>query len=197
MAYVDTPLAAQRLKDSQPQIRQNFIENSNLINVDHYTFGSPTAGEHKKVTLPDQGIAPVFPGNDVGLWSQIPTSVPTTGINELYVRRQDGTTTPITAKNATVTGWCYFPSGILLKWGSVGISGSNVPVLFPDDVNVTIPRFTTILNVTVSSSAAAGSGLIVNLVAGSATVLGFTANIFVSTTGTPGAGTLSYIAIGT
>ena len=51
MAYVDTPLAAQRLKDSQPQIRQNFIEINNLISVDHYTFGNPNAGYHMKVTL--------------------------------------------------------------------------------------------------------------------------------------------------
>ena len=197
MAYVDTPLAAQRLKDSQPQIRQNFIEINNLISVDHYTFGNPNAGYHMKVTLPTQGINPVIPAGDVGLWAQIPVGVPLTTFNELYIQRQDGSQTPMTAKNANNLGWTYFPSGILIKWGSVGVNGTNVAVLFPDDVNVTIPRFTTILNVTVSPNGAANSNIVANLVTGSETILGFTANMFTANTGAAANGVLSYIAIGT
>lgn len=143
MAYVDTPMAAQRIKDTQPQIEQNFIEINNLVSVDHYTFGSPNEGEHMKVTLPDQGIAPVFPGNDVGLWAQIPTNPPLTAINELFIRRQDGTQTNISGKLAhAAQGWSYLPSGILLKWGLAFANGVSVVTYVVDP---TIPVFQTVL----------------------------------------------------
>jgi hypothetical protein len=143
MAYVDTPMAAQRIKDTQTQIEQNFIEINNLVSVDHYTFGSPNQGEHMKVTLPDQGIPPVFAGNDIGLWAQIPTTSPLTAVNELFIRRQDGTTSNISGKLALAAqGWSYLPSGILLKWGLALANGVSVVTY---TVDPTIPVFQSVL----------------------------------------------------
>jgi hypothetical protein len=136
MAYTDIPLAPQRIKDSQPLIRQNFIEIDNLIDVDHYTFGSPTAGEHKKVTLPDQGLAPAFPAGDVGLFARIPTApYVQTGVNEIFLNRSDGNKIPFSAAEFNNPGWSYLPSGILLKWGNATINGAGT-VIFPAAANI-------------------------------------------------------------
>jgi len=144
MAYTDIPLAPQRIKDSQPLIRQNFIEISTLVDVDHYTFGSPTAGEHKKVTLPDQGLSPVFPGNDLGLFAKIPTANPLTIVNELFIRRQDGTETNISGKGINIgpsgTTWSYLPSGFLIKIGFSGGAGAGFQTIIYD-VAPNIPVF--------------------------------------------------------
>ena len=138
MAYVDTPLAGQKVKNTQAPIRQNFVEINNLIAVDHSTFGTANEGNHNKVTLPDQGIAPIFAGNNIGLWSQIPTANPLTLVNELFIRRQDGSTTPFTPKSdSQVAGWTYLPSGILLKWGFSNANGPTT-IIYPTAGNIPI-----------------------------------------------------------
>jgi len=199
MAYVDVPLAPQRIKDSQPIIRQNFIEINALIDVDHYTFGSPTIGEHKKVTLPDQGLPPVFPGNDLGIYAQVPTAVPQTGVNELYIRKRNNVRVPITAALLNGDGWAYLPSGLLIKWGTSNVNGFNQPVVFPDDGNIAIPRFGvgSVFQVFLSSSPAVITPtFICTLVSGSVNNLGFNANSFTSNTGLAANGFIDYLAIG-
>lgn len=148
MVYSDTPLAASRIKDTQPLIRANFQDINTLINVDHFTFGAPNQGKHKKVTLPDQGIAPAFAGSDVGLWSQVPVATNLTGVNELFIRRSDGSSTPFTAFVAGVEGWTYLPSGVLLKWGQDSKTGFNQTVTIP--VDFTGNRFITDFSVLVT-----------------------------------------------
>ena len=148
MAYVNTPLAGQKVKNTRAPIQQNFIEINNIIDVDHYSFGVVQAGEHKKITLPDQGVPAVFPAGDVGLWAQIPTpaipAVPLTGVNELYIRRQDGSQTNITGKGVAGNNiWSYLPSGLLIKIGFANPGAGFQTVVYPAAAG--IPVFQSVL----------------------------------------------------
>ena len=55
MAFIaNTPLATQKLKDSQPQLLGNNIQLDASFGVDHYTFSNGTTdnGKHNQVTTP-------------------------------------------------------------------------------------------------------------------------------------------------
>lgn len=138
MAYVNTPLFGQKVNNTQSPIRQNFVEIDQLIAVDHATFGDVNQGQHNKVSMPDQGIAPVFPANNLGLYAQLPTANPLTGVNELYVRKEDNTRVPITASGQAQTGWTYLPSGILMKWGVANTIAGQTTVVFPVAGNIPV-----------------------------------------------------------
>ncbi len=189
MAYVDVPLAPQRIKDSQPIIRQNFVEINALVDVDHYTFGSLTAGEHKKVTLPDQGVSPVFAGNDLGIFAKIPTVNPLTGINELFIRRQDGSQTPFSAADLNVNGWSYLPSGLLLKWGVSNGTGTTT-VVYPVAANIPVFNAPFVTFLTVLTVAGDPDGA-VSLVAGASLAVSF--DVFCSTRTFNGAGPVGFL----
>lgn len=152
------PQPADQLNLSQPSLLLNFGAISDLIDVDHVDFAAEGAGKHKKVTFPVQGSAPTFDAGDLGLFSELSG---TTDVNELYVYNAAGVANPITASilstNAAPSGqpgWCYLPCGILMKWGMSSATGTTV-VPFP--VAATVPVFTGISSLLVTTVAAAGS----------------------------------------
>lgn len=140
MAYLPLiPGAAQRLKDSQPQIQNNFAEIQTLITANHEDFNTANAGKHKFLQMPEQVASPTTAVNEGGLFTRQGT---TTAVTELAWRRENnGTVTEITAGSLGATGWSYLPSGLLMKWGAAA-SGS-----FPINLNLIGPAYTTLYNV--------------------------------------------------
>lgn len=76
MAYNNAiPAASDRLKDSQPQILDNFASIQAFLGVNHdiTTFANPAAGnegKHKYVTLVQQGSNPGATGSDAQLFTK-------------------------------------------------------------------------------------------------------------------------------
>lgn len=149
MAYSDTPLAAQRLKDSQPLIRQNFLDNNTLISVNHVTFGNADAGKHKFITFPDEtGAVPAFNATELGLFNQ---NAAPTNVQDLWFTRGVSAPFPMTGFNRSGTqGWTYIPSGLLMIWGNFNIVNGNVTTTItynnPAQGGIaTFPGFTTFI----------------------------------------------------
>lgn len=137
MAYNDTPLANQRIKDTQAPIRENFQTIQTSFSVDHAPIQSgANEGKHNKISMPVQGAAPAFAAGEVGLFNKLPAApFPLTGRNELFIHSASGVDSLVTARadSALVPlhGYSYLPSGILLKWGRFDglVPGNNALVL--------------------------------------------------------------------
>lgn len=122
MAYTTgVPAANQLVSQTQQPIQDNFTA---LV-----SFGNGYA------ELTNQAVAPVFGAGNDGLYTK---TYATTTTNELFVHRQ-GTAAlnevPFTASkmsnNAAAAcddGWSYFPSGLLMKWGSVNAPGATANI---------------------------------------------------------------------
>lgn len=139
MAYNNAiPQATDRIKDSQLDILNNFIEIDNLISVDHATFNTGDDGKHNKLTIP-QLATPAAPiGNDLQIYNAV-----VAGTSQLHFRRSAGAAIPFTQSNTSGTsGWTYLPSGIKMVWGRGTIASGSSTV----DVNFAVagfPGFTT------------------------------------------------------
>jgi hypothetical protein len=165
--YSIIPNATDIISQSQSQIQTNFQSIQTLIDVDHVDFSNGVNyGKHNKVTFPVQGTAPTFASGEVGLYNLLPVSSPVTGVDELYINKQNSGAAvqiPMTASilstngspAAFSNGWTYLPSGILLKWGqstdSSQLVGNSTAargnVTFP--VNANIPVFNQVFQVMV------------------------------------------------
>jgi hypothetical protein len=123
MAYDPTiPQSSDTPASSQPQILSNFAGISTLVNVNHVDFDLPDQGKHKWVSMPDQALAPATLAAEVALYG---FTSPETAVTELYVRRPlNGVQIPMTERSGTTNGWTMLPSGILMKWGTDGATGS-------------------------------------------------------------------------
>lgn len=142
MALNDTPQANQQINTTQPLIRTNFIDIDTDFAINHYAINGGTAndGKHLYLQLPEHA-APATAANEAGLYANVGTI---SGVTELCFRRENsggggGEIIPMTEFVGTADqGWCYLPSGILMKWkGSLSSTGNN-----PTDVNWG-PNFTT------------------------------------------------------
>ena len=131
------PQATDALATSQPQILTNFASIETLIDVDHADFAAVTYGQHNKVSLPVQISAPSFAAGTIGLYN-VNSSL--TSNNELYITNSAGTSYPVTAADLATTGWCYLPSGLIMKWGVNSGNGSTT-ISYP--TGATIPVFAT------------------------------------------------------
>lgn len=148
MAYNDTPLANQRISDTQPLIRSNFSQIQTAFSVEHVAIASPTQGLHKKVTFPVQGASPVVTLGNIALFNKLPIIKPLTGENELFITRSDGVSFPMTAgTDIGNSGFAYFPSGILMKWGFVSITANPNPKTVDFVVDDAIPVFNNCYNI--------------------------------------------------
>ena len=133
--YTIIPNATDITSQSQSQIQTNFQSIQTLVDVNHNDFSDGVNfGKHRQINFPVQtglpGSPSTFAAGEVGLYNQLPTATPTTGVNELWINKNvsGGTAVqiPMTASilstnNSPGTisnGWTYLPSGILLKWGS-------------------------------------------------------------------------------
>ncbi len=82
------------------------------------------------------------------MYNKLPAApYPQTGVNELFIVKADGTTTPITARAASTNGWSYLPSGILLKWGTTTSINASSPFAYLYPTGSSIPVFTSVYSV--------------------------------------------------
>lgn len=147
MAYnPSVPSATQLINASQNDIQTNFAEIEAFVNVNHEGFASPDVGKHKYITFPGQASAPVFVAGEVGMVNRVSTL---TAVNELFLTKSSGATFPLTASLPATTGWCYLPSGLLIKWGTLSVNGYDV---FNFPTGATIPVFTAVYTAQVTTS---------------------------------------------
>jgi len=139
MAYVDTPLAAQNLSDSQPLIRGNFSSADTTFGLNHYSFTNLTAniGKHKFVSFPVlanyAAIAPAPIVGDATVYSKTVTSISqlffaadATG-NEYQITRSIPASFSLFSTNTNYPlaqlyekgGWTFLPGGLIMQYGSV------------------------------------------------------------------------------
>lgn len=163
-SYQDAiPQPTDQLSVSQGDLLNNFGALKTLIDQNHvdFTLGSPQAGKHTYVQMtlqtPNGILSPVggFIAGETALFTGLTTAPLVTGVNEMILVKQDGTTKiPITATTSGTGGtpshsykWSYLPSGILMKWGLVPAPLPGVPtaqknlITFP--TGAAIPVFTT------------------------------------------------------
>lgn len=126
----NVPLAGQNLLQTRDAIANNFTTIDNAFSVNHVPYGTTGAGKHNFVTFPVQAGSPAIVYPDTGLFSKLNA---TSGVNELYYINSTKTIAevPLTAGDITGTGWCYWPNGMLIKWGTTG------PLAVNSSTNVT------------------------------------------------------------
>lgn len=147
MAYNENiPQQTDKLKISQPQLLENFLQIGLVWTVDHEDFDETNEGKHAKATLPEQLVDPVVQNTQVCLYAK--TSDITNNLELFKVSSFNNGNTlnefAMTGKDAAEEGWSYTPSGLVMKWGKVSVTGAQT-VNFP--VDAAIPRFVTNLMV--------------------------------------------------
>ncbi len=126
MAYQSNiPQSTDLLKNSQADILGNFAA---LV-----SFGNGYADFPVQASQPP--TLPLASANDSALYTFVN---PTTAVNELYVQKQINggqAQIPMTASKmsastyaASVNGWSYLPSGMLIKWGTVAATTASVAI---------------------------------------------------------------------
>jgi hypothetical protein len=162
MAYQSTkPLANDKLSTSQGDIAGNFTEINTYVNVDHEAFNIANQGKHKKISLLSQAAAPAATAGEIRMGTAampgaiipaVPAAI--TGGSEMFIARTDGVNNfsyPVTASLQATPGWCYLPSGLIMKWGNGVCPGAAVYV---DGLN--IPVFSVVLSAQVTFMEVAG-----------------------------------------
>lgn len=127
MAYLNNiPTAAQRLRDSQPQLLENFATISALLGVDHVIVpwtdpATGNQGKHNQVTLPEQGGDPATLADEMAVYTKAVAAV-----SQMFLRREgNGEVIDFTSAVAATTGDTILPSGIHLKWGTAVTNGAG------------------------------------------------------------------------
>lgn len=137
------PQATDTFEQSQADMIGNFRSIQDTFEVDHGPFNSIVQGMHRKVSF-NETTTPVIPAGEIGMYAITPAlPLPTTGRTELVLVKEDGTNLLLTGRDAAATGWCYLPSGLILKWGTDFIVG-NAAITFP--VANSIPVFNNVFN---------------------------------------------------
>ncbi len=145
------PLSTDLISSSQGDIQANFQALDTFLTVNHEGFSSADAGKHKFVTFPLQAANPAIAGGEIALFNKNSTL---TTFNELFIKNQAGTVYPLTASLPAATGWCYLPSGLIMKWGTNAGNGATT-IVFP--VAATIPVFTNVYTAQVTDTFNSGS----------------------------------------
>ncbi len=154
MPYTNSiPFATQRFKDSEPLIRDNFVEIQNALIVNHGDFGTPEEGKHEKVTMPVQAASPpggAFVAGETGFYNFLN---PSSAVNEIYINKSNGNQVPLTASLQAAIGWMFLPSGLVVKWKNQSVPniGDN-PVNFLDAP----ARFSSIIHVQLTINGVVG-----------------------------------------
>lgn len=195
----DSPLSTQTLASSQPLIRQNFSVVNTAFELNHVTYndGSGNQGKHKFVQFPVQSAIPAgIAASDISLYNKLPAApYPTTGVNELFLVKPDGTThIPITASLQAQTGWSYLPSGVLMKWGRTTSINASEPFAYLYPTAASIPVFANVFTVMLTViDNNTPYDTVVTIQTGTISATGFS----IIYNGTPpGATVVNYLAIG-
>lgn len=132
--FNNIPQATDIIAQSQPQLLSNFGSIMSIIDVNHGDFATAVAGQHKYVQMPVQASPPALLAGEVGLYN-----FPVSGINQMFVRKSDTTSVPMTQASLARPGYTYLPSGIILQWGQVSANTNpfgpiTFPIAFPNAV---------------------------------------------------------------
>lgn len=154
MAYtINRPTANEKLKTSQPLIRDNFTSSNTSFGIDHYPFNDGTAndGRHRiikqtnvnlnsTVRIRDgQGNSPTnFPTNitdvnQVFSAQYVPDYSGAVADTQLFTVTGSGGISQLTGNFATEEGWQWI-GGVLMQWGFVSktSSAANQTTKFKD-----------------------------------------------------------------
>lgn len=183
------PQATDALSTSQPQILTNFASIESWVDVDHVDFADANYGQHNKVTFPVQSSAPSIAMGSIGLFN-LNSSLTTN--NELFITNSVGVSYPVTADDAATTGWCYLPSGLLVKWGITAATGDDTITL---PTAATIPVFSGVIT---AQATVQGASTDANLAVALVTITTTTIEVYLSNRTTTGAatGNFTYLIIG-
>lgn len=195
MAYQpNIPLPTDRLRVSQGDLNGNFQTSAGGIG----TMLNPNQGY---IQFPLQVGVPTPTGSQPGIYGLTPAL---TGVEELYLQKNNNgpafyqvpftaSTLSNVAPSNNIAGWTYLPSGILLKWGSFAGPFAATTLFSPTiPSSATVPAFTKLFFVQLGVQAG-GSGAF-NIV--SAGVGGDNLFSFISNSGIPAGGFVTYFAIG-
>ena len=135
MAYIPTiPDPSHIVASDVTPMQTNFAAIKTLIDVNHVTFDDPNQGKHLYLQLPEHA-APATAVNEAGLYANEGV---TSGVTELWFRRENNSANPIAFTERSVAdtpGWTRLPSGIEIFWGMVttaGGGGQPLHVVFAD-----------------------------------------------------------------
>lgn len=138
MAFLpNKPAASDKLKNSQPDIKNNFTEIDTSFSVNHETIGSGAdEGKHKFVTYTLQTVDPPETGSELVLFNRVPAT-PAIGISRaLFIRKSSAGNrqfVPITSGTATLNtafsdaagsnihAFVFLGTGLCMKFGNTTI----------------------------------------------------------------------------
>lgn len=145
MAYSSTiPQAGDLLSQSQNDMLNNFAAIGTVMAVNHKPFNDGAQGKHKFLQIPEEAAAPATAANEGGLYCK---ESPSTATTALFFRNESsGDEVELTGAKKAVDGWVYFPSGIIMMWGTV-IVGATTSAVATYVVGAGIPVLTTAYNV--------------------------------------------------
>jgi hypothetical protein len=144
----NVPQPAQPFNQTQSIILNNFQAINELINVNHVAFNTVnTFGKHNFLSLEIQSTDPQTASTDIALYTKATSGGPNAA--EIFYRYPNngtiaqltgGSSTPATSAatsggNASA-GWCLFPSGVLIKWGTGTTQNGQSTVVFPTSSSI-------------------------------------------------------------
>ncbi len=136
----NTPQPDTPLNVSAPLIRENFQAIAELVAVNHVGFNSSDGGKHKYVSLEFQSTAPDVQETELTLYCQATGSPNAAEIFYTYPANSSDEqltdqTVPVTGTGTSYgtasQGYCTFPSGVIIRWGSATLKGTgNTTITF-------------------------------------------------------------------
>lgn len=131
----NVPQSTDALSQSQVDILGNFQALDALFND----------GVQNYVILPVQSTDPTTSSTEIALYSKVGI----TGSQDLFIRQvSSGAVIDMTASNQATTGWTYLPSGLILRWGAVGVTSTTQTYTLPTGGG--IPAFNNIFQIFVT-----------------------------------------------
>lgn len=156
MAYtINRPTASEKLKTSQPLIRDNFTSSNTSFGVDHYPFNDGTANDGRHRIIKQTNENPLNPaqtrirdgqGNTFTFFptnisnvnqtfsaQYVPDYTGAVADTQLFAETGAGGISQLTGNFATQEGWQWL-GGVLLQWGFVSktSSAANQTTVFQD-----------------------------------------------------------------
>jgi len=149
MAYKEIPNPTDKISESQAEIKENFVQLKQFLELQHVDFASADKGKHKYLTLQNQTSSPSTAVNECAIFVKTNSKIPPEP--SLFVRKHDnGDEYDITTADLTNPGWCRLPCGLIMKWGYQGGIAYGGNGLINIAHGTGIPSITTLLSINVS-----------------------------------------------
>lgn len=180
------PAGTQNISAGQGSIQNNFFQQDEIFDNDHYTFDDSTDGGafrgfHRQVTFPLHISAPSPVDDEAVVYTTDVSSLP----QLTFANSAGATILTGLAKSIMTSGYYTLPGGLIIQWAPVTGAANNTTVTFP----LTFPN--NFFSVSLAGGLAAGTQPTININPTSVSTTGFVLKI----TGTTPVN-LFYIAIG-